>query len=557
MPVIQQVTSELSNNPLLLLAVLPAAFILVRVITYFKDASGLRSYPGPFLAKFTDAWMFWVVSHNRWSSAVDEMHRKHGPFVRLAPNYVSISDPKALDAIYGHSAGLMKASFYDIFANFSVRNIFNTRSRTEHARKRRAEAHMFAPQSIRAVEPLSHVHVAEFLRQWDHLASRVQESQHGGGPLKGQLGSGAWSVENGCVWFDCMPWINFWAFDTIGDLAFGLPFGMLKSGRDTARVAKNPEEGFRAIEKITEGSGKLDIEEEDIPYVENLSTRAEINACLGWLPRAWQVILPRIPGSGFNSYSDASKKLASLSIMAVARRLANPSGRPDMLQKLLEARDDEGKPLSPVELSAEAFVLIVAGSDTIANTTCATTYYLARDQRVQAKLQAELDAALASVDSEVAPYDVVKDLPYLDAVIHEGQRLHATIGAGLPREVPAGGATILGHHLKEGTWVSVPIYHLHRAESIWGPDASEFRPERWIEASPGRKKQMMEAFVPFSIGPRACIGRSLAIMQLHIIVATLFRRYEFALKSDAPLQIRDVLARRPLECLVGMKRRKI
>ena len=113
-----------------------------------------------------------------------------------------------------------------------------------------------------------------------------------------------------------------------------------------------------------------------------------------------------------------------------------------------------------------------------------------------------MDTALASVDSNVAPYEAVKDLPYLEAVINEGQRMHSTIGAGLPREVPAGGATILGHHFKEGTTLSVPIYRLHRDESIWGPDAAEFRPERWLEASPERKKMMMDAFAPFSIGPR-------------------------------------------------------
>ena len=75
------------------------------------------------------------------------------------------------------------------------------------------------------------------------------------------------------------------------------------------------------------------------------------------------------------------------------------------------------------------------------------------------------------------------------------------------------------------------------------------------------------------VSSRACIGRSLAIMQLHIIFATLFRRYDFALQSDEPvsclskrllslidadtqLQVRDSLSRRPLECMVGIKRRE-
>ncbi|KZT65615.1 cytochrome P450 [Daedalea quercina L-15889] len=554
MVVLEQLVIHLGDNPLLLLAILPAAVVLVKLVAYLTDPSGLRAYPGPFLAKFTDAWIFWVVCRNRWSATVEDLHNEHGPFVRLSPNHVSISDPRALTAIYGHSAGFLKSSFYEVFSsNFSVKNIFNTRSRAEHARKRRLEAHMFAPQSIRAVEPLSHVHVSELIRRWDDLFSHVGEAQKGG-PVQGLFGASVWNVHDGRVWIDCMSWLNFWAFDTIGDLAFGLPFGMLKSGKDTAKVAKSSEEGFKAIERISQGGDALSIEEEDIPYIEFLGTRAEANARLAWLPPMWRLILQRLPA--FHGNMTASKKLVALSVMAVARRVANPNPRQDMLQKLLDARDEEGNPLRPEELSAEAFVLIVAGSDTIANTTGGTMYYLSRDPRVQAKLQMELDAALASVDSEVAPYEVVKDLSYLDAVINEGQRLHSTVGAGLPREVPAGGATILGHHFKEGTWVSVPLYHLHRDESIWGSDAAEFRPERWTEASPERKKQMMDAFAPFSVGPRACIGRSLAIMQLHIIIASLLRRYDFVLKSDAPLRVRDSFARRPIDCVIGIRHRK-
>ncbi|EPS95052.1 hypothetical protein FOMPIDRAFT_1133122 [Fomitopsis schrenkii] len=553
MSIVQQLTAFAGGNPLLLLAALPVVLVVAKVVNYLTDSSGLRSYPGPFLAKFTDAWIFWMVSRNRWSRSVEDVHIKYGPIVRIAPNHISIADPKALATVYGHSTGFTKSNWYDVFSNFAVTNIFNTKSRSEHARKRRMEAHMFAPQSIRAVEPISHAHVNELLRQWDGLISRVAEAQQGG-PDRGHLGATAWSVQDGRVWIDCMTWLNFWAIPLVSDLAFGLPFGMLKSGRDTAKVAKSAEEGFKAIDAISKGGDALAVEEEEIPYIEYLSARAETNACLAWLPPVWTRIVRKLPA--FSGHALTGRKLAALSIMAVARRLANPNSRQDMLQKLLEARDDEGMPLSPQELSSEAFVLIVAGSDTIANTTCGTTYYLARDKRVQAKLQAELDDAFASVDSVVAPYDAVKDLPYLDAVIHEGQRLHSTVGAGLPREVPAGGATILGHHFKEGTTLSVPIYRLHRDESIWGPDAAEFRPERWIEASPERKKLMMDAFAPFSVGPRACIGRSLAIMQLHIIVATLFRRYDFALQSDAPLRVRDSFARRPLECIVGITRRK-
>lgn len=105
--------------------------------------------------------------------------------------------------IYGHSAGLMKSEFYDVFSPFAISDIFTSRSRTEHARKRRMQAHMFAPQSIRAIEPISHSHVAELLRQWDYLVSRVKEAQ-GVGPRQGLLGSSPWTVEDGRVWFNPM-----------------------------------------------------------------------------------------------------------------------------------------------------------------------------------------------------------------------------------------------------------------------------------------------------------------------------------------------------------------
>lgn len=139
---------------------------------------------------------------------------------------------------------------------------------------------------------------------------------------------------------------------------------MLKSGKDLAKAAKSPEEGFRAIERVTKGGSALSVEEEEIPYIQYLNMRAETNAFLAWLPPVWQAILKRLPGLSVNPL--AAKKLAAMSIMAVARRLANPEPRSDMLQKLLDARDENGEPLSPEELSAEAFVLIVAGSDTIA-----------------------------------------------------------------------------------------------------------------------------------------------------------------------------------------------
>ena len=78
MPIMQQLIAFAQANPLLLFATLPIIIVVSNVAAYFMDPHGLRSYPGPLLAKLTDAWIFWVVSRNRWSRTVEDLHRKYG-----------------------------------------------------------------------------------------------------------------------------------------------------------------------------------------------------------------------------------------------------------------------------------------------------------------------------------------------------------------------------------------------------------------------------------------------------------------------------------------------
>ena len=93
----------------------------------------------------------------------------------------------------------------------------------------------------------------------------------------------------------------------------------------------------------------------------------------------------------------------------------------------------------------------------------------------------------------------VKRLPYLDACINEGLRLHSTSALGLPRVTPEGGLTILDQHFSEGTILSVPSYSIHRDKNIWGEDFEDYRPERWFERD---QADIQKTFNPFSIGPR-------------------------------------------------------
>jgi len=153
----------------------------------------------------------------------------------------------------------------------------------------------------------------------------------------------------------------------------------------------------------------------------------------------------------------------------------------------------------------------------------------------------------------VTSFDQVKHLPYLNACINEALRLHSTSSLGLPRLVPEGGLEVCGRWYPEGTVLSVPSYTIHRDAEVWGADFEEYRPERWLE---GSQVLIQKTFNPFSYGPRACVGKNLANMELFLIISTVIRRYEFRLLThDQKLETREGFLRKPLHCHVGMRGR--
>jgi benzoate 4-monooxygenase len=186
---------------------------------------------------------------------------------------------------------------------------------------------------------------------------------------------------------------------------------------------------------------------------------------------------------------------------------------------------------------------------------------LAKHPSIQKTLHAELDAVLGPPldtdlpEDSVAQYDQVKNVAYLEAVINETLRFHTTAGIGLPRVIPEGGISFSTScdyngdsgssdrkewYFPAGAILSVPTYSLHRDGNAWGDDVNVFNPERWLVRdhdgkwalkSEHHEKRMWSSFNPFSYGPRACVGRNLAILELQLIIASMMHRYEFVLQD--------------------------
>lgn len=278
-----------------------------------------------------------------------------------------------------------------------------------------------------------------------------------------------------------------------------------------------------------------------VPAIKCLADRGEVSNTFGALP-GLRRYAKWIPDPFFQAGVLGIRGLIGIATAQIGQRYEHPEvKRRDLLARLQEGKDDKGECFEFQELVAEAVTLILAGSDTLGISLTATLYNVATQPRILQKLQTELDSAIPS-SVRVPSYDMIKDLPYLDAVCNEALRHHTTIGHGLPREVPADspGVQWHGHLFPPGTVLSVPTYTLHRSKEIWGLDADEFRPERW-EALTTRQKN---AFIPFSLGPRGCVGRNLAEFEMKKTAATLFRRYD-VVTTQKKLSIREGLTRNP------------
>jgi cytochrome P450 len=135
--------------------------------------------------------------------------------------------------------------------------------------------------------------------------------------------------------------------------------------------------------------------------------------------------------------------------------------------------------------------------------------------RIVAKLRAEFSSA--NISSPIKDSEA-RNLPYLQAVIKEGLRIFPPIPGLLSKEVPPEGDMINGKFIPGGTKIGWGIFGVCRDKAIWGQDSDLFRPERWLEASAEKFKEMDSTLdLVFGYGRYQCLGKNLAFMELNKI----------------------------------------
>jgi cytochrome P450 len=187
----------------------------------------------------------------------------------------------------------------------------------------------------------------------------------------------------------------------------------------------------------------------------------------------------------------------------IDERRAEGADRPDILSMLLEARHEDGSPMSPQELRDELMTLLVAGHETTASSLAWAFERLVREPRVVERLQREIDSG----DGDA----------YLTATIQETLRARPVLPNSAPRLVKQP-VEIGDWHYPEGVCVVPNAYLLHHDERIY-PDPYVFRPERFLDNPPGTY-----TWIPFGGGRRRCLGASFALLEMKIVLRAVLAR---------------------------------
>ncbi|CAI2327053.1 unnamed protein product [Caenorhabditis sp. 36 PRJEB53466] len=178
------------------------------------------------------------------------------------------------------------------------------------------------------------------------------------------------------------------------------------------------------------------------------------------------------------------------------------------------------KELSAEEVVGQCFLFLIAGFDTTALSLSYSTYLLATNPKVMAKLQEEVDRECP--DPEIT-FDQLAKLKYMEMVLKEVLRMYPLASISNSRKCIRD-TNVCGMEIEAGTHVQVDTWSIHYDPKIWGDDVAEFKPERW-ETTSDEHLEHKGSYIPFGLGPRQCIGMRLALMEQKVLLAHILKRY--------------------------------
>jgi cytochrome P450 len=257
--------------------------------------------------------------------------------------------------------------------------------------------------------------------------------------------------------------------------------------------------------------------------------RGELRKLLDMLTQPQMLLFPMLMGperlSRFGPFQRMTAQVDALIFEEIAERRRDPDldERDDILSMLLQARHEDGSPMSDRELRDELLTLLVAGHETTANALAWAVERLIRHPDKLERLTEEVRAG---------------ENEYLDAVVTETLRLRPVISLVARRLTEP--VQIGGWELPAGITVTPSIYLVHRRPDVY-PNPERFEPERFLSNPPGTY-----TWIPFGGGVRRCIGGSFAQFEMQVVLAELVRRRRLApSRPEAEPNLRRAITETP------------
>ncbi|KAI4094917.1 MAG: hypothetical protein LQ344_001962 [Seirophora lacunosa] len=476
-------------------------------ITYCRFFHPLSGIPGPFVASFSRIWVVFKTLAGDMEHTQRNLHKKHGYLVRIAPNEVACSDPEAIrvtsiSSAFGRSAvdwvqqiiyniknPFAKTDFYDAWAPpvHGYVGHFPTRDEKQHAERRRIVNSVYSMSSVLESEGAVDSCTKIFYNQMQEFARQ------------------------GCV-VDLGRWINMYAFDVLGELFYGNMFGFMHEHKDIGGYMKTIDSMLPAFSV----GGTVPSYLTKLYFLSTVIISPSVRRAVG----AVQLI------------DNASKTAIERRRLELAEKQDN---RRDLLRKMLDINAERGEKVNYTyqDICVESQSSLFAGADTTAIAINSVLYHLMRNPTAYRKLTAEIDAAVqnGTLSLPIAYADAIK-LPYLRACINEGMRLHPSVGLTMPRTIPPGGATISGYRFAAGYRIGMNGAVVQYDEDVFGPDASAFKPERWIDGG-GDVARMQRTMLVFGAGTRTCIGKNISLSEIYKLIPHIMRSFHIRLAEPA------------------------
>jgi cytochrome P450 len=433
-----------------------------------------RHIPGPRLMALSKWFMVYPDLKGQRPYMFQRLHRQYGDVMRIGPREVSVIDPEAIQTIYGASgpgARCTRGPWYDFTVESTKmrsRNLQSLRTMPEHHARRKVWDAGFSMKAIKGYE-------ANIIQNVNLTIEQMSKREKDG-PV---------DIAQWCTWF---------GFDVMGELGFGRGFDMVKTGK-TAKAIHLLESGVILI--MATGN---------VPYIMSLFTM---------LPNPIRVFEDWI--------CDTLRVRVNQGKTGVVEA--------DVFSHLLGEQKSTGQDVGFPMLSADAGLLIVAGSDTSSNAMAVTIFNLLAHEGYYAKVQKEVESVFGDHLADDLER-LSKECPLLNACINETLRLWPPVASGLQRTTPAEGLTLPnGTFIPGNTVVSTLTYAIHRdPRNFSRPD--DFIPERWMEKPKKGQVFNQKAFVAFGYGPTGCIGKNVAYHEMRAMIARFVQTFDAKLAPE-------------------------